>query len=132
MPCVGHVFALRQSSPNLPTYCTLSVTFTTTLLLDCWRVSYLQHVCVRMTCVLQIKLVNISSNDVVDGNPKLILGLVWAIILHWQVRMFSSLQCVYGLLLHYVSRYVMFCINSLLLGSFCLNIVHAVLCLYVK
>ena len=36
--------------------------------------------------LFQIKLVNISSNDVVDGNPKLILGLVWAIILHWQVR----------------------------------------------
>ena len=36
--------------------------------------------------LFQIKLVNISSNDVVDGNPKLILGLVWAIILHWQVN----------------------------------------------
>ena len=34
---------------------------------------------------LQIRLVNISSNDIVDGNPKLILGLVWSIILHWQV-----------------------------------------------
>ncbi|XP_052755419.1 dystrophin, isoforms A/C/F/G/H-like isoform X2 [Galleria mellonella] len=33
-----------------------------------------------------VKLVNISSNDVVDGNPKLILGLVWSIILHWQVH----------------------------------------------
>ncbi|KAH9492318.1 hypothetical protein Btru_024692, partial [Bulinus truncatus] len=32
-----------------------------------------------------IKLVNISSNDIVDGNPKLTLGLVWSIILHWQV-----------------------------------------------
>ena len=36
---------------------------------------------------LQIKLVNISSNDIVDGNVKLVLGLVWSIILHWQVRM---------------------------------------------
>ena len=34
----------------------------------------------------QVKLVNISSNDIVDGNPKLTLGLVWSIILHWQVR----------------------------------------------
>lgn len=33
----------------------------------------------------QVKLVNISSNDIVDGNPKLTLGLVWSIILHWQV-----------------------------------------------
>lgn len=29
---------------------------------------------------------NISSNDIVDGNPKLTLGLVWSIILHWQVH----------------------------------------------
>ncbi|WAR08800.1 DMD-like protein, partial [Mya arenaria] len=33
-----------------------------------------------------IKLVNISSNDIVDGNQKLTLGLVWSIILHWQVK----------------------------------------------
>ncbi|KAI5699289.1 hypothetical protein M8J75_000566 [Diaphorina citri] len=33
-----------------------------------------------------VKLVNISSNDIVDGNSKLILGLVWSIILHWQVH----------------------------------------------
>ncbi|XP_013413171.1 dystrophin isoform X2 [Lingula anatina] len=33
-----------------------------------------------------IRLVNISSNDIVDGNPKLVLGLVWSIILHWQVK----------------------------------------------
>ncbi|RZF45559.1 hypothetical protein LSTR_LSTR014020 [Laodelphax striatellus] len=33
-----------------------------------------------------VKLVNISSNDIVDGNPKLMLGLVWSIILHWQVQ----------------------------------------------
>ena len=38
--------------------------------------------------ILQIRLVNISSNDIVDGNPKLTLGLLWAIILHWQVRFF--------------------------------------------
>ncbi|GFN77852.1 spectrin beta chain, erythrocytic [Plakobranchus ocellatus] len=35
---------------------------------------------------LSIKLVNISSNDVADGNVKLTLGLVWSIILHWQVK----------------------------------------------
>ncbi|KAL1131833.1 hypothetical protein AAG570_011445, partial [Ranatra chinensis] len=34
----------------------------------------------------KVKLVNISSNDIVDGNPKLILGLVWSIIQHWQVH----------------------------------------------
>ncbi|XP_072021772.1 utrophin-like [Amphiura filiformis] len=34
----------------------------------------------------QVKLVNISNNDIVDGNVKLTLGLVWSIISHWQVK----------------------------------------------
>ncbi|XP_012946688.1 utrophin, partial [Aplysia californica] len=33
-----------------------------------------------------IKLVNISSGDIVDGNQKLTLGLVWSIILNFQVK----------------------------------------------
>ncbi|XP_037086084.1 alpha-actinin-3-like [Pollicipes pollicipes] len=33
----------------------------------------------------KIKLVNIRADDIVDGNPKLTLGLVWTIILHFQV-----------------------------------------------
>lgn len=33
-----------------------------------------------------VKLVNIRSEDIVDGNPKLTLGLIWTIILHFQVR----------------------------------------------
>ena len=32
-----------------------------------------------------IKLVNIRGEDIVDGNPKLTLGLIWTIILHFQV-----------------------------------------------
>ncbi|CAG5131559.1 unnamed protein product, partial [Candidula unifasciata] len=31
-----------------------------------------------------IKLVNIRSDEIVDGNPKLTLGLIWTIILHFQ------------------------------------------------
>lgn len=34
----------------------------------------------------EIKLVNIRGEDIVDGNPKLTLGLIWTIILHFQVR----------------------------------------------
>lgn len=34
----------------------------------------------------KIKLVNIRAEDIVDGNPKLTLGLIWTIILHFQVR----------------------------------------------
>lgn len=57
----------------------------------------LSHDCFLLTglpCLLchvmhQVKLVNISNNDIVDGNPKLTLGLVWSIILHWQVCIFT-------------------------------------------
>uniref|UniRef100_A0AAQ5X2X4 Dystrophin n=1 Tax=Amphiprion ocellaris TaxID=80972 RepID=A0AAQ5X2X4_AMPOC len=33
-----------------------------------------------------VELVNIGASDIVDGNHKLILGLIWSIILHWQVK----------------------------------------------
>ena len=32
----------------------------------------------------KVKLVNIGTADIVDGNPKITLALVWAVILHWQ------------------------------------------------
>ncbi|CAB1321217.1 unnamed protein product [Coregonus sp. 'balchen'] len=34
----------------------------------------------------QVKLVNIRNDDIADGNPKLTLGLIWTIILHFQVN----------------------------------------------
>ncbi|XP_061760710.1 dystrophin isoform X3 [Nerophis ophidion] len=34
----------------------------------------------------KVELVNIGAIDIVDGNHKLILGLIWSIILHWQVK----------------------------------------------
>ncbi|KAJ7399745.1 microtubule-actin cross-linking factor 1-like isoform X1 [Pitangus sulphuratus] len=50
----------------------------------------------------QVKLVNIRNDDITDGNPKLTLGLIWTIILHFQGMMFDP-QChqcvgVWGLL----------------------------------
>lgn len=33
----------------------------------------------------QIKLVNINSSDLVDGRPPVVLGLIWTIILYFQV-----------------------------------------------
>ncbi len=36
--------------------------------------------------MFQVDLVNIGGTDIVDGNHKLTLGLIWSIILHWQVR----------------------------------------------
>jgi hypothetical protein len=34
----------------------------------------------------QIKLVNIGPEDVLEGNPKLMLGLIWTLILHLQLK----------------------------------------------
>lgn len=44
----------------------------------------------------QVKLVNIRNDDIADGNPKLTLGLIWTIILHFQVS--SSVSVVF----HYI------------------------------
>ncbi|KAL2713384.1 microtubule-actin cross-linking factor 1 isoform X13 [Vespula squamosa] len=38
----------------------------------------------------KIKLVNIRAEDIVDGNPKLTLGLIWTIILHFQSHNVTS------------------------------------------
>jgi uncharacterized membrane protein len=32
-----------------------------------------------------VRLVNISNNEIVDGSPKITLALAWTIFLHWQV-----------------------------------------------
>lgn len=37
----------------------------------------------------QIKLVNINSSDLVDGRPPVVLGLIWTIILYFQVDALS-------------------------------------------
>lgn len=37
--------------------------------------------------ITQVKLVNIRNDDITDGNPKLTLGLIWTIILHFQVSL---------------------------------------------
>ncbi len=36
--------------------------------------------------IFQIKLVNINASDVVDGRPAVVLGLIWTIILYFQVK----------------------------------------------
>jgi len=36
--------------------------------------------------------VNMSSDHIVDGNPKMTLGLLWSIIQRWQVFMTVSLM----------------------------------------
>uniref|UniRef100_A0A1I8GIW8 Calponin-homology (CH) domain-containing protein n=1 Tax=Macrostomum lignano TaxID=282301 RepID=A0A1I8GIW8_9PLAT len=54
----------------------------------CMRFHYLQNVETALNFLTSrrgIRLVNIRPEDIVDGNPKLTLGLLWVIILHYQV-----------------------------------------------
>ncbi|KAG9509949.1 Microtubule-actin cross-linking factor 1, partial [Fragariocoptes setiger] len=53
------------------------------------RVHMLQNVQIALNYIKfrQVKLVNIRPEDIVDGNQKLILGLIWTIILHFQLIM---------------------------------------------
>lgn len=53
--------------------------------------------------LFQVKLVNIRNDDIADGNPKLILGLIWTIILHFQVSSSVSVAVHYLRHLHIAS-----------------------------
>ena len=35
---------------------------------------------------LQVRLESIGAEDITDGNPRLILGLIWTIILRFQIQ----------------------------------------------
>lgn len=68
--------------------------------------------------ITQVTFENIGAEDIVDGNPRLILGLIWTIILRFQiqdivievVRKFSFWYnvliafCHFGLVLDHVSE----------------------------
>ena len=49
-----------------------------------WRVS----MCDRrlVFSLLQVYFENIGAEDIMDGNPRLILGLIWTIILRFQIQ----------------------------------------------
>ena len=41
----------------------------------------------RLVCSLpQVYFENIGAEDIMDGNPRLILGLIWTIILRFQIQ----------------------------------------------
>lgn len=72
--------------------------------------TYTVCLCFILICIFgfpfQIKLVNIRAEDIVDGNPKLTLGLIWTIILHFQVSIVNCYRWlvvwvfVYGKIYH--------------------------------
>lgn len=41
---------------------------------------------VSLLCHTQVRLESIGAEDIVDGNPRLILGLIWTIILRFQIQ----------------------------------------------
>uniref|UniRef100_A0A2K6JTW1 Spectrin repeat containing nuclear envelope protein 2 n=1 Tax=Rhinopithecus bieti TaxID=61621 RepID=A0A2K6JTW1_RHIBE len=44
-----------------------------------------------------IKLINIHVTDIIDGNPSIILGLIWTIILHFHIeKLAQTLPCSYN------------------------------------
>ncbi|RNA25516.1 dystonin isoform X30 [Brachionus plicatilis] len=51
------------------------------------RFHWLENVenCLKFLTAHNIKIVNIRPDEIVDGNPKLTLGLIWIIILHFQI-----------------------------------------------
>lgn len=67
----------------------------------------------RVLGVLQeagVKIVNISSDDIVSGNEKLTLGLIWLIALSFDGQKLVNSQAVTGIeksLLKWVSKYTM-------------------------
>lgn len=58
------------------------------------RVHQLQNIQIALNYIKfrKVKLVNIRPEDIVDGNQKLTLGLIWTIILHFQVSKQASKQ----------------------------------------
>ncbi|CAM0512883.1 unnamed protein product, partial [Fasciola hepatica] len=52
------------------------------------RIHQLENVskALRFLCAQGARIENLGAQDIVDGNPRLTLGLIWTIILHFQVQ----------------------------------------------
>ncbi|WKX89699.1 hypothetical protein Q1695_008945 [Nippostrongylus brasiliensis] len=80
------------------------------------RIQNVQY-CLDFLKKKSIKLVNIRPEDIVEGNGKLTLGLIWTIILNFQVSVIKRRQLEESLLqspLHNSSHYQ---VNTLLIYS---------------
>ncbi|RWS15093.1 microtubule-actin cross-linking factor 1-like isoform X28, partial [Dinothrombium tinctorium] len=70
------------------------------------RVHMLQNVQMALNFLKykKIKLVNIRAEDIVDGNPKLTLGLIWTIILHFQRLTYKVVPYLWNIVQKQCSR----------------------------
>lgn len=68
----------------------------------------------------QVKLVSIDAADVADGNPSIILGLIWNIILFFQVIIFC-LYILVCLIIPSLFSFVFYIFVSILLSLFSLK-----------
>ena len=48
--------------------------------------TYLRYIYLLFVLCSQVRLESIGAEDIVDGNPRLILGLIWTIILRFQIQ----------------------------------------------
>ncbi|TPP49829.1 Plectin [Fasciola gigantica] len=57
------------------------------------RIHQLENVskALRFLCAQGAHIENLGAQDIVDGNPRLTLGLIWTIILHFQKRKMTSI-----------------------------------------
>ena len=74
-----------------------------------------------MFCFIQVHLENIGAHDIVDGNNKITLGLIWTIILRFQVpesltlnfqKFKVALNPMYRILLNFAKSYVLSCLSK--------------------
>ena len=63
---------------------------------------------------------NINVSDIVDGKPSIILGLIWTIILYFQVRKQHSENYMYTRCLHVEMYMYMYIVSSLSSWLICL------------
>ncbi len=73
----------------------------------------------------QVRIVNIRPDEIVDGNPKLTLGLIWIIILHFHVSAhFRCFSFMYLLSLSAQIRQVIPFIKTIHFLSFQSDVCH--------
>ena len=66
------------------------------------RIHCLENVDKSLSFLLEqrVHLENMGAHDIVDGNPRLTLGLIWTIILRFQVSIVWQMTLLNGAVIH--------------------------------